>query len=85
MAGWSGVRRRPATSTLQRNSRVGPPAKRATQLEKVAGFYDRGVSDTMASLTSLIEPMPMVFMVVAVGGMVIALHMPMFQVINLVK
>ncbi len=56
-----------------------------TMLEKIADFYDGEVEATVNSLTSLIEPMLMVFMGVSVGGMVVALYMPMFQVINLVK
>jgi type IV pilus assembly protein PilC len=54
-------------------------------LEKIADFYDREVSATVDSLTSLIEPLLMVFMGVSVGGMVVSLYMPMFQIINLVK
>ncbi len=54
-------------------------------LEKIADFYDGEVQSTVDSLTSLIEPGLMVFMGVAVGGMVIALYLPMFQLINLVK
>ncbi|MPY94528.1 MAG: type II secretion system F family protein [Acidimicrobiia bacterium] len=60
-------------------------------LEKIADFYDGEVSATvdsltsLTSLTSLIEPLLMVFMGVSVGGMVVALYMPMFQIINLVK
>ena len=54
-------------------------------LERVADFYDQEVEATVGSLTSLIEPLLMVFMGVAVGGMVIALYMPMFKVIDLIK
>jgi type IV pilus assembly protein PilC len=54
-------------------------------LEKIADFYDGEVQSTVDSLTSLIEPGLMVFMGIAVGGMVIALYLPMFQLINLVK
>jgi type IV pilus assembly protein PilC len=54
-------------------------------LEKISDFYDREVEATVNALTSLIEPLLMVFMGLAVGGMVIALYMPMFQIINLVK
>jgi type IV pilus assembly protein PilC len=54
-------------------------------LEKIADFYDREVEATVDSLTSLIEPLLMVFMGVSVGGMVVALYMPMLQIINLVK
>jgi len=56
-----------------------------TMLEKMADFWDEEIEAILDALTSLIEPLLMVFMGVAVGGMVIALYMPMFQVINLVK
>jgi type IV pilus assembly protein PilC len=54
-------------------------------LERVADFYDQEVEATVGALTSLIEPLLMVFMGIAVGGMVIALYMPMFKVIDLIK
>ena len=54
-------------------------------LEKVVEFYDSEVSATIDALTSLIEPLLMVTMGVTVGGMVVALYLPMFQIINLVK
>jgi type IV pilus assembly protein PilC len=54
-------------------------------LDKIADFYDREVEATVNSLTSLIEPLLMVFMGASVGGMVVALYMPMFQIIELVK
>src|SRR6266511_215922 len=56
-----------------------------TMLEKVAIFYDEEVSATVDSLTSLIEPV-MIFVVGgAVGLAVIALYLPMFNVIKLIK
>jgi type IV pilus assembly protein PilC len=54
-------------------------------LEKIADFYDREVSATVDSLTSLLEPLLMVFMGASVGGMIIALYMPMFNIIKLVN
>jgi type IV pilus assembly protein PilC len=54
-------------------------------LDKIGEFYDSEVSATVDSLTSLIEPLLMVVMGVTVGGMVVALYLPMFQIINLVK
>jgi type IV pilus assembly protein PilC len=54
-------------------------------LEKIAEFYDGEVSATVDALTSLIEPLLMVAMGLTVGGMVVALYLPMFQIINLVK
>jgi type IV pilus assembly protein PilC len=54
-------------------------------LNKVADFYDEEVSTAVDGLTSLIEPLMMATLGVVVGGMVIALYLPMFQVITLVK
>jgi type IV pilus assembly protein PilC len=56
-----------------------------SMLDKVADFYDSEVEATVNALTSLIEPLLMVFMGVSVGGMVVSLYMPMFKVISLVK
>lgn len=54
-------------------------------LEKVAEFYDEEVTVAVDSLTALIEPL----MIGVIGGMVglsvIALYMPMFNIINLIK
>ncbi|MFA5889351.1 MAG: type II secretion system F family protein [Actinomycetota bacterium] len=56
-----------------------------TMLEKIADFYDQEIDATVDALTSLIEPILIVVMGVAVGGMVVALYLPMFNIINLVK
>jgi type IV pilus assembly protein PilC len=56
-----------------------------TMLNKIADFYDDEVAAMVDSLTSLIEPLMMAFMGLAVGGMIIALYMPMFKVITLIK
>jgi type IV pilus assembly protein PilC len=56
-----------------------------TMLNKIADFYDEEVSVATDGLTSLIEPLMMASLGVIVGGMVIALYLPMFQVISLVK
>ena len=56
-----------------------------TMLAKVADFYDQEVEATVNALTSLIEPILIAVMGAAVGGMVIALYLPMFQIVNLVK
>ena len=53
-------------------------------LEKVAAFYDEEVSSTVDSLTSLIEPVMIFFVGGAVGIAVIALYMPMFNIIKLI-
>jgi type IV pilus assembly protein PilC len=54
-------------------------------LNKVADFYDEEVSTAVDSLTSLIEPLMMATLGVIVGGIVIALYLPMFNIITLVK
>lgn len=54
-------------------------------LNKIADFYDEEVSTAVDGLTSLIEPLMMAFLGVVVGGMVIAMYLPMFNVISLVK
>lgn len=47
-------------------------------LEKVADFYDVEVETTVASLTSMLEPILIIFMGVIVGAMVISLYLPIF-------
>ncbi len=54
-------------------------------LSKVGDFYDQEVEAAVASLTSMIEPLLIAVMGAAVGGMVIALYLPLFNIINLVK
>jgi type IV pilus assembly protein PilC len=54
-------------------------------LSKVAEFYDEEVTAGVEGLTSLIEPLMMATLGVIVGGIVIALYMPMFEVVSLVK
>jgi type IV pilus assembly protein PilC len=50
-----------------------------TMLNKIADFYEEEVDTAVTALTSLIEPMLMVFLGVIVGGLVIALYLPIFQ------
>ncbi|MDO8880759.1 MAG: type II secretion system F family protein [Coriobacteriia bacterium] len=54
-------------------------------LNKIADFYDEEVRVAVDSLTSIIEPIMMASLGVIVGGIIIALYMPMFQVITLVN
>jgi type IV pilus assembly protein PilC len=54
-------------------------------LEKVADYYENRVQASVDAITSLIEPALLIFMGFTVGGMVISLYLPMFQVINLVQ
>ena len=55
-----------------------------TMLEKVGEFYDKEVEAMVEGLTSLIEPLLIVVLGATVGGMLIALYLPMFNVINLI-
>ncbi len=53
-------------------------------LDKIADFYDQEVEATVNALTSLIEPLLIVVMGIVIGGMIISLYLPMFDVINLI-
>ena len=54
-------------------------------LAKVADFYDQEVDDSVNALTSLIEPVLIIVMGVAVGGILICLYLPMFNIANLIQ
>jgi type IV pilus assembly protein PilC len=53
-------------------------------LSKIADFYDDEVDNAVAALTSMLEPMLMVFLGVVVGFIVIAMYLPIFQMATLV-
>ena len=48
-------------------------------LSKVAEFYEREVDDAVGALTSLLEPIIIVFLGVVIGGLVIAMYLPIFK------
>jgi len=48
-------------------------------LLKVANFYEEEVNNTVDALSSLLEPVIIVFIGVVVGGMVVAMYLPIFQ------
>jgi type IV pilus assembly protein PilC len=50
-----------------------------TMLGKVADFYEQEVDDAVAGLSSLLEPIIMVFLGVVIGGLVIAMYLPIFK------
>jgi type IV pilus assembly protein PilC len=54
-------------------------------LDKMGEFYEQEVEATVAALTSLLEPALIVVLGGAVGGMVVSLYMPMFNIIKLIK
>jgi type IV pilus assembly protein PilC len=53
-------------------------------LNKIADFYDEEVDSAVDSLTSVIEPIMIVFMGAIVGGMVIAMYLPIFRLVNVI-
>ena len=53
-------------------------------LNKIAAFYDDEVNTAVDTLTSVIEPIMIVVMGLVVGGMVVAMYMPMFKLVSVV-
>jgi type IV pilus assembly protein PilC len=53
-----------------------------TMLTKIAEFYDEEVHATTEALTSLIEPLLIAFIGVVIGGMIVALYLPMFSIFD---
>jgi len=51
-----------------------------SMLSKIADFYEEEVDIAISTLTSLLEPFLMVFLGVTVGGIVIAMYMPIFKI-----
>jgi type IV pilus assembly protein PilC len=49
-------------------------------LGKVADFFEAEVDDAVEALSSLMEPMIMVVLGVLIGGMVIAMYLPIFKI-----
>jgi len=50
-----------------------------SMLEKIAVFYDDEVDQAVENLTALIEPFMLVFLGVTIGGLVIAMYLPIFK------
>jgi type IV pilus assembly protein PilC len=48
-------------------------------LSKVAEYYEREVDEAVASLSQLLEPVIMVFLGVVIGGIVVAMYLPIFK------
>jgi len=51
-------------------------------LNKIADFYDEEVDEAVSALTSVIEPIIIVFLGVVIGGIMIAMYLPMFDIIG---
>jgi len=54
-------------------------------LSKIADFYDDEVDAAVGGLLSLLEPMMIVFLGIAVGGMIMAMYLPIFDMVNAVQ
>ncbi|GAA4625060.1 type II secretion system F family protein [Cellulomonas oligotrophica] len=56
-----------------------------TMLSKVADFYDQEVEATTEQLTSLIEPLMIVVLGSVIGGMIIAMYLPIFTIFEYIQ
>jgi len=54
-------------------------------LGKIADFYEDEVDAAIQSLTSIVEPLMMILVCAMVGVIVIAMYLPMFKMLSLVK
>jgi len=50
-----------------------------SMMEKIADFYEEEVDQAVENLTSLIEPFMLVFLGVTIGGLVVSMYLPIFQ------
>jgi len=55
-----------------------------SMLNKIADFYDDEVDAAVEAMTSLLEPVMMVFLGAIVGGMIIAMYLPIFKLASIV-
>jgi type IV pilus assembly protein PilC len=56
-----------------------------TMLERVADFLDEEIDTTLSGLMSLLEPLLIVFLGVVIGGMVVCMFLPIFNLANIVS
>jgi len=54
-------------------------------LQKVADFYEDEVDTAVAAMTSLIEPIMMAFLGIVVGGLIVAMYLPIFELAGNIK
>jgi type IV pilus assembly protein PilC len=54
-------------------------------LTKIADFYDDEVDAAVAGLLALMEPAMIVFLGGVVGGMIVAMYLPIFEMVNAVQ
>ena len=48
-------------------------------LEKIAEFYDEEVDQSVENLTAMLEPMMIVFLGIVIGGLIVAMYLPIFK------
>ena len=56
-----------------------------TMLGKVSDFYEQEVESMTDQLTALIEPLMIAFIGIIIGGMIVALYMPIFDIYSHIK
>jgi len=56
-----------------------------TMLAKIADFYEEEVDSAVETLTAMIEPLMTVVMGIVVGGLLVAMYLPMFDIIGKIK
>ena len=56
-----------------------------TMLNKIADFYEEEVDAAVAGLTSLLEPLIMVFLAVVLGGFLVAMYLPIFTIASAIN
>jgi type IV pilus assembly protein PilC len=56
-----------------------------TMLSKIADFYDQEVDAAVGALISVLEPVMIVVLGVVVGGMIVAMYLPIFDMVNAVQ
>jgi len=54
-------------------------------LNKIADFYDDEVDTAVGALTALLEPLMIVILGVIIGGLVVAMYLPIFRLVTLIK
>jgi type IV pilus assembly protein PilC len=54
-------------------------------LGKIADFYDDEVDTAVGALTALLEPLMIVILGVIIGGLVVAMYLPIFRLVTLIK
>ena len=54
-------------------------------LQKIADFYEDEVDASVAALTSLLEPLLMVVLGLLLGGLIIAMYLPIFELADTIK